>query len=225
MSLTTIAITAPPTDAADARLLHELAGQCEVFTVSASVMDAISPVRTPTGVVALTVPRASTLLHLLTPLPALVVLAVDVQDPGNSGAIVRSAEAGGATGVLFAGASADPWSWKALRAAMGSTFRLPVMRESSVQRACAQLRDAGLTLLATVPGDGRPIDEAELTESVAVILGSEGAGLSASLVASADDRVAIPMKPPVNSLNVAVAAGILVYEARRQRKMRSSRGV
>ena len=79
------------------------------------------------------------------PAPALVVLATDIQDPGNAGAIIRSAEAGGATGVWLTGASADPWGWKALRAAMGSTFRLPVVRTDAATEAIETLREAGLS--------------------------------------------------------------------------------
>jgi TrmH family RNA methyltransferase len=100
-----------PPSPADAALLDELARRCDVLQVTPRVMDAISPVRTPTGVAALIARRECALHDVLRRQPALVIVAADIQDPGNVGAIVRSAEAGGATGVLLLGASADPWSW------------------------------------------------------------------------------------------------------------------
>lgn len=188
-----------------------------IVTVSASVMDALSPVRTPSGVAALARRRDVGWTSLLDGTAPLIVMAVGLQDPGNAGALVRAAEAGGATGVLLAGAAADPWGWKALRAAMGSTFRLPVMTVSDAAAACLELRDAGVRLLATTPRGGRSMYEANLRPPTAFILGGEGPGLDDELAAYADDTVTIPMRPPVESLNVAVAAALLVYETARQR--------
>ena len=180
-------------------------------------MNAISPVRTPAGVVALATRREYPLERLLQPAPALVVLAADIQDPGNVGAIVRSAEAGGATGVLLTGASSDPWGWKALRAAMGSTFRLPIFR-SRGDTPLADLRSRGLTIIATVPRGGTEMHRVDLRTPTVIVIGSEGAGLDERLVRAADVELSIPMHGPVESLNVAVAAALLVYEARRQRE-------
>jgi TrmH family RNA methyltransferase len=218
VEITTVAISQPPSDARDEALIDRLARRAQVITVSASVMDALSPVRTPTGVVAIVQPRRAAFVQLLAPPPPLVVVAVDVQDPGNAGAIVRSAEAGGATGVILAGESADPWSWKALRAAMGSTFRFPVIREPNTSAALTQLRHSNVRLLATVPRGGVDVTDADLRVPVALLLGSEGAGLDESAARDADERISIPMNGPVDSLNVAVAAGVLVYEAHRQRR-------
>jgi RNA methyltransferase, TrmH family len=211
-----VAISGTPSSE-DASLLDDLARHCNVFTVTTAVMDAISPVRTPAGVVAIAHPKTYALRDLLRPSPALVVVACDIQDPGNAGAIVRSAEAGGATGVVLAGISADPWGWKALRAAMGSTFRLPVMRSSDATRTCDELRNAGLRLVATVPRGGTAMHHVDLRAPAALILGGEGRGLDPELVSSADERLTIPMRSPMDSLNVAVSAALLVYEARRQR--------
>jgi TrmH family RNA methyltransferase len=219
VEITTVAISEPPSNVDDEALVDRLAHRAQVMTVSASVMDALSPVRTPAGVVAIVQASHSQFASLLAPPPALVVVAIDVQDPGNAGAIVRSAEAGGATGVIFAGESADPWGWKALRAAMGSTFRLPVTRELDTSVLLTRLRRAGIRLLATVPRGGRPMHDCNLRGDVAVLVGAEGAGLTESIAQDADDRVSIPMKHPVESLNVAVSAGVLVYEARRQRQV------
>jgi TrmH family RNA methyltransferase len=214
-----VAITGQPPSAADAALLTRLSGDAPdmVVSVSSAVMDVLSPVRTPAGVVALVQRRHVDRAHLFVPAPPLIVVAVDMQDPGNLGAVIRSAEAGGATGVVVTGASADPWSWKALRAAMGSTFRLPVHAEADALAACAALNGHGLSLLAAVPRDGVTMHTTDLRAPIAFLLGGEGSGLSATLVSRADARISIPMKGPVESLNVAVAAALLVYEARRQR--------
>jgi TrmH family RNA methyltransferase len=192
-----------------------------VYEVAPRVLEALSPVRTPTGVVSLVERRAATFPQLLTPSPPLVVVAVDMQDPGNVGAVIRSSEAGGATGVIFAGASADPWGWKALRAAMGSTFRLPAVTASDVSQVVADLRHAGVLLVASVPRGGTPMHTLDLRAGLAIIIGGEGPGLPSDIVARADARVTVPMKPPVESLNAAVAAALLVYEARRQREVRA----
>jgi TrmH family RNA methyltransferase len=217
LDISTVAVVEGAYDSADVHLLDQLSRTAEVVTVSPAVMDALSPVRTPSGVVALAAARHSALIHVLTPSPALVVVACDVQDPGNAGAIVRSAEAGGASGVVFTGVSADPWGWKALRAAMGSTFRLPVVRAPDVRHACEELRQAGLRLHAAVAVGGVDLERVDLRQAVALLIGGEGGGLPHDVLLLADAHVTIPMAAPVESLNVAVAAALLVYEARRQR--------
>lgn len=218
MHLEAVAISAEPTAAEDQHCLARIddAGT-PILRVSTSVMAALSPVRTPSGVVALMQQPAVDAERLLAPAPALVLVCVGLQDPGNVGAAIRAAEAGGASGVLLAGAAADPWGWKALRAAMGSTFRLPVRRERDVRTACDELRARGVQLVATIPRTGIAMHEADLRVPTALLLGGEGSGLSSDLLERADIGVSIPMRPPVESLNVAVAAGLLVYEARRQR--------
>lgn len=218
IDVVSVALSAAPRDPADQEVLRRLSRDTEVLTVSPTVMDALSPTRTPSGVVALARPRMSTVSSLLSPAPALVAVAVDAQDPGNVGAIVRSAEAGGATGVWLAGKSADAWNWKALRAAMGSTFRLPIVRTADTAEAVGALRRAGLAILATVPRGGTPMHEVDLRRPAALLLGGEGAGLSEQMVAAADARLTIPMNSSVESLNVAMAAAVLIYEAQGQRR-------
>ena len=217
LDIRTVALSAAPQTPQDAELIQRLTQHCDVFTVTSAVMDAMSPVRTPSGVVALATRREHALTDLLQPHPALMIVAIDVQDPGNVGAIIRSAEAGGATGVLLAGAAADPWQWKALRAAMGSTFRLPVVRVGE-PLPLDELKSAGLKLVATVPRGGKPLERADLRAPVALILGAEGRGLAEALLSKADEHLTIPMRTTVESLNVGVAAALLIDEARRQRE-------
>jgi len=181
------------------------------------VIAAMSPARSPSGVVALArrpVERTSGMFSRGTPL---VVIAVDVQDPGNFGALLRSAEAGGATGVIATESGADPFGWKALRGAMGSAFRLPVARVSDGAAAVALARSHGLRVAAAIGRGGTPMSDADLTGPLALVVGGEGSGLLEALVTAADARITIPMTPPVESLNVSVAAALLVFEARRQR--------
>jgi RNA methyltransferase, TrmH family len=208
------------------RLATTLAGLgCRVMQVSDPVMEAMSPASTPSGVVALTARPKHELAEMLPPAvknPFLCV-AAGVQDPGNVGAIVRVAEAGGAAGVIVTGNSADPYGWKALRGAMGSAFRLPIVREPDLDGVLATLRAAGVRVLATAPaGNGvvtsrRQFSDKPLTGACAFVLGGEGPGLSEAVIASADGVITIPMESPVESLNVAVSAGLIIYEARRQR--------
>jgi TrmH family RNA methyltransferase len=199
------------------RLSHRR-GIGEVVTVSGAVMAAISPARTPVGVVALAErPRIDPAAAVAASEP-LIVVAVDVQDPGNMGALIRSAEAGGATGVVATIGSADPFGWKALRGAMGSAFRLPIARVADAYDATTLVRRvAGLRIAATVRSEGVSMNEADLTGALALFVGSEGTGLPDDVVAQAELRITIPMTPPVESLNVAAATAVLVYEARRQR--------
>jgi TrmH family RNA methyltransferase len=204
-------------EAGAARLFEMLSPHATCVVVAERVLQAMSPARTPSGVVALARAVTRTLDEVLSGARALVPVAVDVQDPGNLGAIVRAAEAAGATGVIAAGASADPYGWKALRGAMGSAFRLPVTRVPDAGEAVRACRARGLRVVAAAL-DGTPPDAVALDEPCAILLGTEGTGLPPHLMAAADGRLTIPMHPPVESLNVAVAAGIILYEARRQRQ-------
>jgi RNA methyltransferase, TrmH family len=198
--------------------LSETRGIVNVVTVSDSVVSAISPSRTPAGVVAIAQRPGNDPTAAIAGARPMVIVAVDVQDPGNMGALVRSAEAGGATGVIATGGSADPFGWKALRGAMGSAFRLPIARVADAGEAIALVRRvAGLRIAATVAAQGVVMGQADLTGALALVVGSEGVGLPDEVVAAADLSVTIPMAPRVESLNVAVATALLVYEARRQR--------
>jgi len=177
-------------------------------------MAALTPVRSPSGIVAIA-ERPDNAAAMFSGEP-LVLVANDIQDPGNVGAAIRVAEAAGASGVVVAGASADPFGWKALRGSMGSALRLPIAvnKESDVFDG---LRRHRCRVVATSPHGGRPLFDANLKGAIALVIGGEGSGLSARHLADADDVVTIPMRAPVESLNAAVTAALLVYEARRQR--------
>ncbi len=186
-------------------------------TVSDQVLDAMSPVREPSGVVAVAGRPAATMERVLSgPVPLVLVLDA-VQDPGNVGAIVRAAEGCGATGLVATEGTADPFGWKALRGGMGSTFRLPIATKVGLEDAIRLARRAGLRVLAAAAHGETPLPLADLTRGCVILIGSEGAGLAPDAAAAADERLAIPMRPPVESLNVAVSAALILYEAGQQR--------
>jgi TrmH family RNA methyltransferase len=216
----TIAICGPPA-AREQHVVDQLRRSgARLVEVSGAVLNALSPVNAPTGVVASARIPAVTSARVLTPNPAMVLAATGLQDPGNAGAIIRSAAAAGATGVVLDELSADPWGWKALRASMGSAFHLPVVRSRALEGLVADWRDAGLQIVSTVPRGGTPMYEVDFTGPSALLMGGEGRGLPEDLLTAADVRVSIPMNGAIESLNAAVAAAVLLYEAQRQRRLR-----
>ena len=199
------------------RLLHQIdADVVTIASASGPVMDAVSPVHSTSAMVALAARPSCEASPYVGPAP-LVVVICDMQNPGNVGAIVRVAEAAGASGVVVAGQSADPFGWKALRGSMGSALRVPISLAPSVHDAVAHARRHGTAIVATVPRNGVQPFEATLKGPSALLIGGEGIGLASDVVDAADYRVSIPMQAPVESLNAAVAAAVLLYEARRQR--------
>lgn len=189
----------------------------ELVRVPDAVMAAISPVKQPTGIVAIARAAASTLDQALAGAPQLVPVLAGVQDAGNVGAIVRAADGCGATGAIATEGTADPFGWKALRGAMGSTLRLPVASKQTLAATLAELKRRGILVAAAVPRDGTPLPSCDLRRPIAIVLGGEGAGLDDRVIASADLRLTIPMRPPVESFNVAITAALILYEAARQR--------
>jgi RNA methyltransferase, TrmH family len=219
VTLDTVALAEYLVDALSDGLVDRVArAGAQIVRVPPPVMAAMSPVRQPSGIVALAHARSASLDNVLEGSPQLVLLLNAIQDAGNVGAIVRAADGCGATGVIAAEGTADPFSWKALRGAMGSTFRLPIAVRQSAPAAVSEFRSRGITVVATVPRQGTPLPACELRGPVAILLGGEGAGLPESLVAAADERLSIPMRPPVESFNVAITAALILYEAAKQRE-------
>ena len=199
------------------------------LVVTDQVLAAISPVQQPSGVVAIARARATDIRAVFAAahassqhLPIVLVLA-GLQDPGNVGAIVRTAAGFGAAGVVAIEHTANPYSWKALRGAMGGTFRLPIAARGTLPDVIAGARHEHLRLIAAVPHGGTPLPRLDLTAPIALILGAEGGGVSETALAAAQETVTIPMHAPVESLNVAIAASVILYEASRQRAMQASR--
>jgi TrmH family RNA methyltransferase len=154
----------------------------------------------------------------------LILVAVGIQNPGNLGGLLRTAEAAGATGAYLTEGCADPFSWKALRGSMGSAFRLPQVRGLSATVVLERLEERAVpALAATADGETR-YDAADLAAPAALVFGTEGAGLAEDVVRRAAARLRIPLASDVESLNVGVAAGLLLFEAARQRRFPLGRG-
>ena len=157
--------------------------------------------------------------------PPLVAVLAAVQDPGNVGTIVRSAEAFGATGAISTRGSADPWSPKALRASAGSALRLPVLRGMTIPILIAQLRIAEVSIFAAASKHDSPSEISDISADVdlrgpaAIFIGNEGSGLPDEILRTADRIISISTSGAVESLNAGIAASIVLYEAARQRKL------
>jgi TrmH family RNA methyltransferase len=212
-------VAADGLDRAELRPLVDAIGRqgVEVSAASAPVMDAVSPLRSPSAIVAIADRPSEAASRLYSGGHPLVVMVDGVQDPGNLGAIVRVAEAAGAAGFVAAGASAYPFGWKALRGSMGSALRLPILVRPDARGAVDEAVSHRCRIVATVPRGGQSHVDVDLRGPVAIVIGGEGAGLAPDLIAKADLRVTIPMSGRVESLNAGIAAAILLYEARRQR--------
>ncbi|HET8646878.1 MAG TPA: RNA methyltransferase, partial [Vicinamibacteria bacterium] len=211
--------------AASPRLLRHARGRglaealrrlCPVRVLDGDLLDSLSEVEASQGLLALARRPAFAEGRLFAGTP-LVLVAVGVQDPGNVGALLRTGEAAGASGAYLAGGTADPFSWKALRGSMGSAFRLPHVKLRAAADVVARLRARGVRLVGTSLDGARAHDQADLRGPVAVFFGAEGSGLAPEVAGALDEHVRIPMAAPVESLNVAVAAGVVLFEARRQR--------
>jgi TrmH family RNA methyltransferase len=205
----------------------DLPADTEVLILPQDVLRSALTTETPQPIAALVEPPDWTWHDILkgridrmdTTDPLVLVLS-GLQDPGNLGTIVRSAEAFGAHGVLSLPGTVSPWNPKAVRASAGSIFRVPVVA-GKTKESIDRLRESGLKIYAATARAAQPVDLVNLGEPVALLIGNEGNGVPADLAAQADGAITIPCPGPVESLNAAVAASVLLYEASRQRLMQS----
>ena len=181
--------------------------------VSPAVFAALSQVETPQGVLGVVRRPAPASPVLLTNPHTLLVVLDGLQDPGNVGAILRTAAAAGATAAATVGSAADPSSPKALRASAGAVFRLPLLHFATAPEAAAAIVQAGLRVLVADPR-GRTLDmDASFARPVALVFGSEGGGADPAWRGTGAETVRIPLRGGVESLNVAAAAAVLLYRA------------
>ena len=171
--------------------------------------------KTPQGLLAVVKEPQATLAAVLTEPGLLLIVADRLRDPGNLGTLIRLADAAGATAVVVTAGSVDPYNPKVVRATMGSIFHLPVTLVTS-PAAISALHARGVRVLAADQEGTADYTEADYRPPVALVVGNEGEGLDAQWAAAAIARVRIPLYGRADSLNVAVAAGILLYEARRR---------
>lgn len=196
---------------------RDLLGALPVRLVTDAAAAALSETVTPSGLVAVCRIPDADLGAVLAGRPALIAVAVDMGEPGNAGTLIRTADAMGAAAVVFAGHSVDPYNGKCLRSSAGSIFTVPVLVDPDAAGLLTRLRAAGLQVLATTVDAERTLDEAEslLARPTAWVFGSEAHGLSPVVAALADHRVAVPMAGAAESLNVAAAAAICLYQSAR----------
>jgi RNA methyltransferase, TrmH family len=200
------------------RLLPQIGSRVDTLLLPEKLFGEVVPSETPQGVAALVLCKEFSLADLLARTENGPLLAIaGIQDPGNLGTILRSAEAFGAAGAVLGEGTVSPYNSKVIRASAGSVFRLPTAR-AKLPEALKEMRTQGLRLIATSSHKGTPLPEARLSGPLAIFIGSEGAGLPRDLMAQMDELVAIPHSPSVESLNAGVAASIVLYEAARQKQ-------
>ncbi len=203
------------------RLLPQIGANVDTLLLPDKLFDTAVPSETPQGVAALVRLKEFSLDDVLERVqvgPAIVV--VGLQDPGNLGTILRSAEAFGSAGVVLGEGTVSPFNSKVIRASAGSIFRLPVVlakASGGLEEISGKLRAASVRMIATSSHKGTPLDQARLIGPSAVFIGSEGSGLPRTIMAQVDELVAIPHAAQVESLNAGVAGSIVLYEAARQR--------
>jgi TrmH family RNA methyltransferase len=212
------------TEAAAQRFAALLAGRdATVHLVTERAAKALSDTVTPTGLVAVCEMPESALDDVLAGAPRLVAVGVEIGEPGNAGTLIRIADAMGAAAVVFSGYSVDPYNGKCLRASAGSIFCVPVVVEPDVGATVGALQAAGLQVLATTVDGELSLEDAELGLPTAWLFGTEAHGLSPQLARQADNRVSIPMSGAAQSLNVAAAAAICLYQSARAQRNSAAR--
>lgn len=195
----------------------------EILMVPGDYLRSILTTESPQPIAALLEPPDWTWAHLFggrKRTSPLIVMLAGIQDPGNLGTILRSAEAFGADGVICLPGTVNAWNGKALRASAGSAFRVPLLNVGE-QEALAELREAGVRLLTTTAQGAQPADLVDMAAPIAIVIGNEGNGVPVDLAVKTDGAITIPCPGPVESLNAAVAASVLLYEAARQRAAKS----
>lgn len=195
------------------QLWQQLQNQGPVELVSAEVLGAIATTNTPDGVVAIATSQASTTPQI----KSLGLVLETIQDPGNLGTMIRTAAAAGAEGLLLSTDTVDPEHPKVLRASAGAWFHIAIGICDQLPQVLSQYQRQGFQLLATQPEAEQVYWQTNLQQPTLILVGNEGAGLSAALAAMADTHVHIPTAPAIESLNAGVAAALLLYEAQRQR--------
>ena len=200
-----------------AKLLPQIGAHVETVLLPDKLFASIVPSETPQGVAALVRCKTCTAEEVVAKVQAGPLLAIaGVQDPGNLGTILRSAEAFGASSALLGEGTVSPFNWKAVRASAGSIFRLPVAK-ADLPELMPLLRQHSLRMVATSSHKGTALPTADLRGPLAIFIGSEGAGLPRDVMREMDEVVAIPHSPRVESLNAGVAASIVLYEWWRRR--------
>jgi RNA methyltransferase, TrmH family len=203
-----------------ARLLRRLPEETEIAQVTDRLFARIAQTLTPQGIAALVELPAYDLDAILTRPDLLVLVACRVQDPGNLGAMLRSAQAFGAAAVLTLKETVSPFNPKTVRASAGAIFQLPVLHDLEARPLFSKLRAAGVCLIGADRRSSSRLTDANLRGPLAILIGNEATGLPAELAREAHQLLGIPIRPGMDSVNAATAASIFLYEAARQRGFR-----
>jgi len=187
-----------------------------VFRLAPGVLERVADTTSPQPVLAV-LPMPTARLEDLRR-ASLLVVCVELRDPGNAGTLMRAARAAGADGVVLCGESVDAFNPKTVRASAGAVFRLPVVQAGPVQEVMGELADWGITRLAALAAGGRDPSEVDLTGPFALVVGNEAHGLDGDALATVEESVTIPMAADTESLNVGVATAVICFEAARQRR-------
>ncbi len=200
------------------KIIHELQDKgCRMLIVSEAVYLKVTDTEQPQGIMAIVKKKNQLLTRILQADCPLIVILDALQDPGNVGTVIRTADAVGASGVILTKGCADVYSSKAVRATMGSLFHLPIFDGISYEEVVSSLRIAGVNLFATSLASSNLYYEADFKKPAAVIFGNEGSGVHETLLNQADSAIFIPILGKAESLNVAASAAVILYEAIRQR--------
>jgi TrmH family RNA methyltransferase len=218
-AVVSLVVAAPSLVRRHGKALLKLAEQksCEILWVSEKLLDSLSESKTPQPVMAVVEMKEQNDEMLLNHPSGIIIIAHELQDPGNLGTLIRTCEAISASGIAITPHTVDPFNAKTVRASMGSILRLPMARTSDAASFIRKSKERGFQTVALALDGGTTHFDLDLRKPTAVLLGQEGSGLPDDLLRDMDQRVRIPMADTIDSLNVAVSAAVFLYELVRQR--------
>lgn len=207
-------------DSRAAKILGVLGNRCRLVQVSDPLYAKITDTQEPQGIMLVAPKRQAAFGDILSSRSEspLIVVLDGIQDPGNAGTVIRTADAAGCSGIVMLKGCVDLYAGKTVRATMGSLFHLPVVENMAGDDLLTALATAGIPLIATALKEATDYSAARLSGPVAIVFGNEGQGVSGELLARAAERIIIPIYGKAESLNVATAAAVTLYEAARQRR-------
>lgn len=191
---------------------------CRILQVSPALFDKITDTQEPQGIIAIVRKHTYSFNDALSKEKPFFVVLDEVQDPGNVGTVIRTAVAAGCSGVILTKGCADVFASKVVRASMGSIFHVPIFENLTTDEVVSYFAEHGITMLATSLQSSKVYFTVDLTVAVAIVFGNEGNGVSQTLLDHAENRLYIPLRGSVESLNVAASAAVILYEAVRQRQ-------
>lgn len=217
----TVAFHTPQPTSRTAAVIEELwRRQCHVYETAPEAFAVVSDTVNPQGIILIAERPVWTMEAVIHPQATLLIALDAVQDPGNAGTILRTAEAAGAQGVVALKGTVDCFAPKTLRSAMGAAFRLPLITEVAPEQLRASCQAAKITLAATTARTSLIYTDYDWQQPTLVILGNEAQGVRPELLDACEIKLRVPVAPPVESLNVAAAAAAILFEAARQRRSR-----